>query len=35
MTPPFCEDPTHDAECDCGARPDHEYESRVERRAGR
>lgn len=25
---PFCNDPTHDDLCDCGARPDHEYESR-------
>ena len=29
---PLCNDPTHDADCDCGARPDYEYESRVEDR---
>lgn len=29
---PFCDDPTHDAECDCGAEPDREYERRVEGR---
>jgi len=23
----ICEDPTHDEFCDCGARPDHDYES--------
>lgn len=26
----FCDDPTHDDACDSGARPDHEYERRVE-----
>lgn len=31
---PFCDDPLHDADCDCGARPDYEYESRVEKEAG-
>lgn len=25
-----CDDPTHDDLCDCGARPDYEYESGVE-----
>lgn len=28
--PPVCDDPTHDEYCDCGARPDHEYERRIE-----
>lgn len=23
-----CDDPTHDDLCDCGARPDHEFERR-------
>jgi len=27
---PVCDDPTHDERCDCGARPDYEYERRVE-----
>lgn len=30
MTDPFCDDPTHGPECDCGARPDYEYERVVE-----
>lgn len=25
-----CNDPTHSEDCDCGARPDHEYEKRIE-----
>lgn len=25
-----CNDPTHDDHCTCGARPDHEYEQRME-----
>jgi hypothetical protein len=29
---PFCNDPTHDDACDCGARPDYEYERRIEDR---
>jgi hypothetical protein len=29
---PYCEDPMHDEHCDCGARPDYEYERRVEGR---
>lgn len=29
---PFCEDPTHDADCDCGATPDADYEAHVEDR---
>jgi len=28
----FLRDPTHDADCDCGAEPDREYEKRVEAR---
>jgi len=28
---PVCDDPRHDVECDCGARVDWEYESRIER----
>jgi len=28
----FCDDPTHDDKCDCGARPDYEYERRMEAR---
>jgi hypothetical protein len=27
-----CDDPLHDEDCTCGARPDHEYEKRVEKR---
>jgi len=29
---PVCDDPMHGPECDCGARPDYEYERRVEQR---
>jgi len=29
--PNVCDEPTHDEFCDCGARPDYEYEKRVER----
>jgi hypothetical protein len=29
---PFCDDPTHDEYCDCGARPDYEYERVIEQR---
>jgi len=24
----FCEDPLHDDDCTCGARPDHQYDTR-------
>jgi hypothetical protein len=27
---PMCNDPMHDEYCDCGARPDYEYERRME-----